>query len=255
MSGIVTLRAGRGPGAGTVTATLSDDFWLLHRMLGWPVPGAAIDAQGTKQDTRTGAAETVAKGFVSANTGRMFEPITVATDLARGAEITVSSRMMPLADQLITAVDKAGVGITVRHSLATDGLVVDAYEPADVSATHCQPEAATIRRLRMVRGGSDDDAGDHRRAEREHVARVPAARRRPTLEDLYGYSLEGFVDAKQTESSSRDRDEAGQAALDAAVAKGSFKVELSESDSRSTTAGRAASISATWSPSRSPATR
>jgi hypothetical protein len=130
LSGPVRARSGNGPGtAGTVTVSVVDDFRLLHRVLGWPVPGAAITAQNSAEYyTRSGPAETVLKDVVAANAvARLGEPVTVAPSLGRGANITAAFRFHPLADVLFPAVDSAGIGVTVRQSGA--GLVVDCYVP------------------------------------------------------------------------------------------------------------------------------
>lgn len=224
MSGIITGRSGFGPVDGLTTVTLQDDLCLVHRMLGWPAPASAISSQGTAQDTRTGPAETVAKGFIDANKAHLVDPITVAADDGRGDTITVSSRMARLADQLLLQVDKAGVGLTVRQS--GGALVVDAYEPTVYPHT-LSVDSATILKYSW----SDADptmtsaiiGGPNENTAREFRRLVASA-----LEAEYGYSLEGFVDARQADTAGA-MDIEGQAALDAARATAGVKVELSES--------------------------
>lgn len=131
MSGRVRLRSGQGPAlAGQVTLAVVDDLRVLWEALGWPVPTAGITQQGTAAyDTRTGPAESVLKAYVSANlVGRLGRPLTVAPDLGRGATITASLRMHPLADRLLPMVDAAGIGVTVRQEGA--GLLLDCYTPS-----------------------------------------------------------------------------------------------------------------------------
>lgn len=130
LTGRVRLRTGRGPGiSGQTTFTVEDDLRLLWRVLGWPVPTAGLSAQTSGYDTRTGPAETVVKAFVQANAvTRLGLPVTVAPDLARGGNITVSTRMHPLADRLFPMVDVAGIGVTVRQN--GPGLLLDCYTPA-----------------------------------------------------------------------------------------------------------------------------
>lgn len=130
ISGPVRARAGTGPlTQGALTFTVVDDFRLFHRILGWPVPGAAYTDQTDEFYTVAGTAEYVLKNVVQANAvERLGEPVTVAPNLGRGADITCSFRFHPLYDQLFPAVDSAGIGVTVRQSGA--GLVVDCYEPA-----------------------------------------------------------------------------------------------------------------------------
>jgi hypothetical protein len=129
ISGAIRARSGKGPSTdGSVTFSVVDDFRLFHRVLGWPVPGAGLGAQTSEYHTIAGPAETVLKTAVTANAvTRLGEPVTVATDLGRGADITAAFRFHPLADRLFPAVDAAGIGATVRQSGA--GLVVDCFEP------------------------------------------------------------------------------------------------------------------------------
>jgi len=129
LSGPVRRLRGKGPGlSGTVEVDVEDDWRLLTRVLGWPVPGAALTAQTVAYDVRTGPAETVVKGLVTANAvTRLGLPVTVATDQARGGTISTSHRMHPLIDRLLPALDGAGLGVTVKQSGA--GFLVDCYVP------------------------------------------------------------------------------------------------------------------------------
>lgn len=130
ISGPVRAKAGKGPSTdGSITFTVTDDFRLFKRILGWPVPGNALTAQTSLYDVLTGPAETVLKAAVDRNAvDRLGEPVTVAPDLGRGAGITCSFRFHPLHDLLFPAVDGAGIGATVKQDGA--GLLVDCYEPA-----------------------------------------------------------------------------------------------------------------------------
>ena len=112
-----------------LTARVEDDWRLLARSLGWPVPGSPISSQSAADyHVVSGPAETVVKTLVTANAvTRLGLPVTVAPDLGRGAEITTSVRMHPLVDRLYSAVDLAGIGVTVTQSGA--GLLVDVREP------------------------------------------------------------------------------------------------------------------------------
>lgn len=125
--------AGAGPSR-TVTFEVSDDWRLLTRLLGWPNPAGTITQQGDggAYDARSGPAETVLKGFLSANLARLGSgahhlPVTVAPDLGRGADVDVQVRMHPLADRLLPVIDQAGIGVGVRQT--GTGLLVDCYEP------------------------------------------------------------------------------------------------------------------------------
>lgn len=182
---------------GLYTVTVEDDFRVLRKILGWPVPGAAISAQGSAEyRTYTGPAETIVKTAVAENgVTRLSVPgLTVATNLARGATIPggVPLRMHPLMDQLFPAVEDAGIGVTVQQSGAN--LVLDVYEPVthprslsvkgrtlkQVNMTRTRPDAS-----RVVIGGQGDGTA------RKFLALTDAAR-----ETQYGMREETFRDAR-----------------------------------------------------------
>jgi hypothetical protein len=131
IGGPVRAKAGKGPTfGGTMTFTVIDDWWLFHRVTGWPVPAVGLEEQNRSEYfTLQDPAETVLKAAVRVNAiDRLHEPVTVAPDLGRGDIINVAWRFHPLADRLFPAVETAGLGVTVRQSGA--GLVVDCFEPA-----------------------------------------------------------------------------------------------------------------------------
>ena len=133
-SGVITAKATDSESE-TGTFTVTDDFSLLTRILGWPNPTGTIDQQGaeTAYDTRTGPAESVVKALAVANASRLGVPLSAAPDLARGATITTTTRMHPLTDRIFPAVDQAGIGLTVQQSGA--GFVLDAYVPRTYPVT------------------------------------------------------------------------------------------------------------------------
>jgi len=196
LSGPVRLKSGQGPLIdGTVTVVVQDDWRVLANVLGWPVPSAALTAQNVAYDTRTAPAETVVKQVLSANAvTRLGLPITVAPDLGRGAAVSVSFRMHPLADRLLPAVDQAGIGITVRQQDA--GLLVDVYEPAD--AVRLLSEASgVVQNWKWSAAGPTATrvvAGDQgEAASRSFTQTIDAAR-----EDDWGDVIEVFQDARDT---------------------------------------------------------
>jgi hypothetical protein len=225
MSGYLPTRDGAGPErAGQFTFHLKDDLWLVWRLLGWPVPGAALNAQGVKRDVRTGDAETVAKGFITANAAHLVDTVTVATNLNRGDTVTVESRMAVLADVLMPAVDAAGIGVSVRQS--GSGLLVDVYEPTVFPHTLSErsgtitdwswsqtDEESTVS---IVGGPNENTSREFRRV------------RDSARETALGYSIESFVDARSAENNT-EMDAAGTAALAEAGPKSGFRVSLSES--------------------------
>lgn len=129
IGGKIRVKSGKGPSVdGSMSFRVLDDFRLLKRIEGWPVPSAPLNAQVNEYHTLSGPAETVVKAAVQANAiDRAGEPVTCAPDLGRGDNITAAFRFHPLYDRLFPAVDTAGIGVTVRQSGA--GLVVDCYEP------------------------------------------------------------------------------------------------------------------------------
>lgn len=117
-------------------AGYDDNFWLDQRLV-FPNPGASFPADGTAftqtpySDSRTGAAETVAKAFVTANavTRLAIPHFTVATTLSRGATITYAARMRQLLEVVATICTQAGLGFRVKQ--ISGNLVFDVYAIQD----------------------------------------------------------------------------------------------------------------------------
>lgn len=226
LSGVVNNPSGSYGPDGQFTLPIVGDQWLLQRMLGWALPSAAIDAQGAKEDKRTGPAETVLKGFVAANAAHMVDPITVAADLARGTTITVSSRMKQLSEILLTAIDQAGIGVSVTQ--VGTRLVVDAYVPKVYSRNLSLP-ARTVLTADWSRTDPTINVaitGGNLTGTSREFGRVRAG----DLEARFGYTIESFVDAGSTESSTA-RDAEGTKALADGGPKSGLKLTLSESKS------------------------
>ena len=227
MSGYIRNPSGDlGGPDGTMTLPVQDDLWLLERTLGWPVPGAAINAQGVKQDTRTGPAETVAKGFVSGILAHnTVDPIQVATDLGRGSVITASSRMKQLSEVLLTLCDQAGIGL--RAVQVGNKIVFDVYAPTVYSR-----KLSRASRTLLTASWSRGDATMTRAiagGPNTGTSREFGLVKNDALEAQYGYTIEALVDAQSAESSTA-RDLQGTQALAAAARTFGFKVTLSESD-------------------------
>lgn len=182
---------------GSYTVSVEDDSRVLREILGWPVPAAAITAQGTAEyRTYTGDAETIVKTAVTENgVTRLAVPgLTVATNLNRGAVIAggVPFRFHPLADKLFPAVEDAGLGVTVKQ--VDSSLVLDVYEPQTfprtlsvkgrtlqrVTATRTRPIAS-----RAIVGGQG-----------EGTARTFRQLTDTTRETVYGMRAETFADAR-----------------------------------------------------------
>lgn len=235
-SGPVRLKSSRGAGpARTRTFQVADDFRILPDLLGWPVPAAAITAQGAAEhDVRTGPAETVLKGFLTANLARVAAalpvPVTIAPDLGRGATVTVQARMQALADRLFPVVDQAGVGVTVRQTLT--GLTVDCYTPTqwplDLSedggalvANDWSLQPPTVTRVVV---GCDG----------EGTARVFRQYVDTAAEAAHGVVIEQFVDARDLKSTDPGFEALaaarGAEALAAGAATAGLSIKLAETD-------------------------
>lgn len=202
LSGPVRDVAGQGPAAeGTITFQIEDDWRVLASVLGWPVPGSALDSQTVAYDTRTGPAETVLKDFVTANAvTRLGRPIIVPATQGRGATITVSMRMHALADRLYPALDQAGIGVTVQQAGPAQqgtGLALDVYEPA----VYPRPltEASGVVQAwawsRTAPGATRVVAGDQGEAEARSFTTTADTPR----EAAWGDVIERFIDARDTD--------------------------------------------------------
>lgn len=231
VGGPVRSWAGKGPARSAVlTFTVEDDWRLLTRVLGWPVPTAPLTAQTSEYDTRTGPAETVAKAVIAANVARLGLPVTVAPSLGRGSSITAAFRFHPLADRLLPLITQAGIGLTVRQEGA--GFVVDAYAPAAyprtlseasgvVQAWEWTHEAPRATRTVVGAGGEGVD-----RYLSEYVS--------VATEVEWGDVVEVFTDARNVKTDDPDLarlvvESAAQTLVEGATRAG-LKVTLSETE-------------------------
>ncbi|MFJ3957693.1 hypothetical protein [Arthrobacter sp. NPDC090010] len=134
MGGPLLEATGAGPAVnGTMTFLLMDDYRQLSSFLCWPVPGSPLSSQNSEYHKVSGPAETVLKSIVTANAARMGLPISCAPDLGRGARINAAMRFHTIEERLGTALDAAGIGVTVRR--VGTGFVVDCYEPRSYPKT------------------------------------------------------------------------------------------------------------------------
>ena len=122
----------------SVVVTVIDQFAVILNLLGWQNPAAALTAQTSLTDDRSGPAETVAKGVLQAALTRLNLPYTVAPDLGRGASLHGAWRMIPIADALLPILASSGIGLSVQlapvvtranGSQGSPGWVVDCYVP------------------------------------------------------------------------------------------------------------------------------
>ena len=197
LSGPMTpARVSGSSGGSTLTVSGIDDLAWLSRRLAWPVPGSVIGSQsGAEYDVRTGNAETVIKGYVTANAvTRLPVPgLSVATNGNRGATVTGRARMQTVLEVVAPLADAGGIGLRLRQSGA--GIVFDCYTPATVPVRLSEKlsnlrdweyEASAPAATRMVGGGQG-----------EGTARVFRARTTGVAQDETDWGIiEAFVDAR-----------------------------------------------------------
>lgn len=224
LSGPIRPVTGTGPRReGVMTLSVEDDSRILWNLFGYTTPGSPADTQPNKEDARTGSAETVVKGYVSANLGRWGRPIIVAPNLGRGGHIDTGIRMLPLADKLLPLLKQARLGFTVRQ--VGKGLVFDCYEPqmfplnltedSGVVAAYTfsrTPPAATRAIITTLNAGTS----------REFKLYVDAAR-----EAEWGDVIEISVDGGDEQNTDK-LIAIGKAAVDAAGPKYGYSVTLDE---------------------------
>lgn len=226
LSGPIRNWDGTGPEAvGTYSFTVEDDLRVLWNMNGYPSPAQPTETQNAKEDARTGPAETVAKAYVTANKGRWASilPITVAASLGRGSSITTAIRMLPLTDKLLPAVDKAGIGMSMKQS--GSGLRFDCYVPTVYPLILTEDSGTVvdytisntpITATRAIIGGPNEGTS------REFKLVIDAVR-----EALYGDIIEILVDAGSEETTAKMLAKGTEALADAGPKYGA-NVTLSE---------------------------
>lgn len=141
----------------TLTLSGRDDTAVLADRLAWPTPSAALDAQTSAYDVRTGQASTVMRGYVldnagsSARTERRVPGLLVQTDPLIGAQVTGRARFDVLLDLLRGLAVAGGIGFRVRYSPATGNKIFEMYTPRDLRgpARFSAPSGA-VRYLRYT---------------------------------------------------------------------------------------------------------
>lgn len=224
MSGRIRTREGDSGPPGFATFQVIGDLRLLRQVLGWPVPTSPVASQGQEHDVRSGTAESVIKGYVTANmVNRLAMPVTVAANQGRGSTVTARLRFQPLAD-VLPIVDPAGIGVTIEQF--GSGLLMDVY------ATSTYPRAlseqgATVHNwtwssadpemTRVVVGGQGDGTARVFRS-------VVNSSRETAWHDIY----EGFADARDLDTTT-ELDERGGEILAENGPTAGLSLTLSES--------------------------
>lgn len=145
-------------GEGTISVSGADDLAVVAGELAYPDPRLTAADQGEGSDRRSGAAETVVKGFVSANIGgsrtaarrgpARTREVEVAPDLGRGPQVTHSARFEPLME----VVRSCSGGLGARVTQQGGRLVFDVVEPEDRSASaRFSRELGNLRSMRWQR--------------------------------------------------------------------------------------------------------
>lgn len=199
LSGPIRGIRGDGPAStGSMILGVEGDWRLLTRVLGWPVPTAALNAQTVAYYTATGPAETVAKDVITANAiTRLGLPVVVATDLARGSTVKLLWRFHPLADRMFPAVEAAGLGVTVVQDDTTGTLLVDVTEPALYPRNLTEVGGVVLDWSWSLAGptGTRVIAGDQGEAAARSFTTTVDATRESTWDDV----VETFRDARDTD--------------------------------------------------------
>lgn len=233
MSGKIHQRHAQGPSLnGTLTIYLKDDFRLLHQVLGWPVPAAAITTQGASEyATYTGNAESIVKAAVMDNmVARLGLPVEVAPNQDRGATVPdgVKLRFHPLYEQLFPAVEKAGIGVTLRQGfdMYAGSIVCDVFVPPSFAYTLSEDGGMLASwtwtdedptATRVVAGGGGDGV------DRIFRQAIDAA-----LETAHRSVAEGFQDARDADDAAMLQTRATEG-LTEGEPKAGFAIQLSES--------------------------
>jgi hypothetical protein len=198
---ILTNRSQEDP-VGTYEISGVDDSIVLSERLAYPTPTTAdVMAQTSAYDVRTGAAETVIKGYVNANIGpsapvaRRIASLTVQASSGLGVSVDGSARFETLQDLLTGFADLSGLGFTIEQ--VGDVLQFQVYEPVDRSSyvrldldngrlTRSDYAYSTPKLTRAIVGGQGE--GELR----DFIERTSADSL--GAEALWGRRIEQFVD-------------------------------------------------------------
>lgn len=185
----------------------SDDIFLAER-LAYPTPATAdVTAQTDSHDRRTGAAETVIKGYVDDNIGpsapveRAIDGLVVEADEARGTTVSAAARFTNLQELIYDLAQVGGIGYRITQ--VGDELEFAVYEPTDRSATIRMDiqnrklnsaiySYGTAKVTRAIVGGQGD-AENRTFLERTSLDSLEA-------EAVWNRRIEVFKDARQADS-------------------------------------------------------
>lgn len=141
--------SGEGP-FGTVTIPVIDDLAWLRYILGWPKPGAALNAQTDEYARYTGTSETRALAALAANVTRLGLPLNVPASAGRGTTGTTELRMHALADKILSPLTADRLQMAVERNATTDQWDV-AIRAGDVYARPLTPQSGVLGRWKWRR--------------------------------------------------------------------------------------------------------
>lgn len=207
-----------------VEAYITGD-WSILDVLCWPVPGAAIDSQTVAYYEDGGPAESVIKALVQANlVDRLGVPVTIGTDLGRGATVATKVRFTLLSEEIERLADLGGIGVTLNRDGA--GYVLDCYTPTDRRSrilseangalTEWSWEVTAPTATRVVTGGPGDG-----------TSRVLGTRVGTATEEAWGVVLEAFAEATDA-ANPTELNAKGDEALTEAAATSGFSLSIAE---------------------------
>lgn len=221
---------------GTLTLAGGDDLAIVADELAFPDPTNAVTSQtAAAYDARSGAAETVIKGYVSANVGSTrasargdasvpgARTVTVAASSGSGSTVSYQARFDPLLDVVNAMADASSPQLGVRVQQSGSALVFDVYETTDRSGRAVFSRAR--RNLRAYSLTRSMPTATHVvvAGQGEGTARVFRERKDTTAANEWGRIVRTFVDQRQTNVSA-ELDQAGDEALEQGRRTGALSV-------------------------------
>jgi hypothetical protein len=186
----------------------TDDAVVLSERLAYPDPSQSdVSLQGQAFDTRTGAAETVIKGYVEDNisgvagTDRAIPNLLVEPDEGRGQSVTGRARFVSLQELAYPLAQTGAIGYQVIQD--GSGIEFKVYEPRDLTAsirmdldngklTRTEYSYVSPQATRAIVGGSGE-AVDRVFYEGTSLESIKA-------ETVWGRRIEIFLDDRGTET-------------------------------------------------------
>ena len=186
----------------------TDDAVILSERLAYPDPTQAnVALQAQAFDTRTGAAETVLKGYVQDNisgvagTDRAIPNLLVEADEARGQSVTGRARFVSLQELAYPLAQTGSIG----YQVIQDGsnLEFRVYEPRDLTAsirmdldngklTRTEYSYVSPQATRAIVGGSGESV--------DRVFYEGTSLESINAETVWGRRIEIFLDDRGTET-------------------------------------------------------